>query len=295
MGCTLVGCSSSVSFLAHLNETPETLHQRGSFHVCKGGKCWDGTFNAPAGAGVRRTWACNVPTSSSLRMRCDLVPEGAGSRLTLDVVGDPPFADGDRVSLRVVVGEARVIDHVRTVRYHEFKPNGPRCGPTCRVANVELWPGAPSNVSCPSAMCNPIVRFKGTLPQTREGAGHTKITACKNGECQSAEVGPFWEWSDEKNQSIPISNGGVGVPPVGGSSVYATAYSLGGGAPYDVTVEFRGDPRTYRDGDVYSFEWTSMTGQVLLSERRVVTAYDEDHPGGVACSPVACRSKVFEK
>jgi hypothetical protein len=294
MGCPLVGCFSSVEFLAHLNEAPEILQKRGSFHVCKRDKCWDGTFDAPAGAGPRTHWSCSVPTSSLLRRHCDLIPEGTGSRLALEVVENPPFADGDRISLRVVVGGVPVIDHVRTVRYHEHRPNGPRCAPTCRVAAAELWPGAPSDVSCPSAACNAVVRFKGTLPQTREGAGHTKITACKNGECQSAEVGPFWEWSDEKNKSIPISNGAFGVPSVGGSSVYATAVSQGGGAPYDVTVEFHGDPRTYRDGDVYSFEWTSMTGQVLLSERRVVTTYDEDHPGGVACSPVACRSKVFE-
>jgi hypothetical protein len=63
--------------------------------------------------------------------------------------------------------------------------------------------------------------------------------------------------------------------------------------PYRITVEFRGDPRGYENGDVYSVEWKSVTGKVLLSETRVVDAYDESRPGGPQCTPVACRSKDF--
>ncbi len=57
-------------------------------------------------------------------------------------------------------------------------------------------------------------------------------------------------------------------------------------------IEFQGDSGRYKNGDEYSVEWKSMTGRVLLSEKRIVI-YDEIEPGGPGCSPVVCKTKVF--
>jgi hypothetical protein len=46
--------------------------------------------------------------------------------------------DGERASLRIVVGGRTVVDQERHVTYERHYANGPACGPLCRNATVEL-------------------------------------------------------------------------------------------------------------------------------------------------------------
>ena len=215
----------------------------------------------------------------------------------LSVVEGGPFVDGDRVSLRVSVDGVTRIDHARQVTYGEVTPNGRACGPICRVASVELWPGAPSDVSCgPRGTCSPAVRFDSALPIRREGAGRTRIIACRNDACDSTTDGTvLYDWDDVKNEPIPRSNGGVGFASVGGARVSIREWSQPKRARYRVDIEFIGDSRTYQPGDRYSVEWQSLDGTVLVHEERVVDRYDEWSPGGPGCSAEPCRAKDFRK
>ena len=292
--CTLVGCDSGVRFVVHLKEKTSAITHDGTIHVCSGAQCADGKFSAPASPGG--VAACSITSRSRpVYVRCYLQDEWDGSLLNVEVVGaNRTFVDGDQVSLRLVAGGRRVVDNVRRVTYASFSPNGPQCAPTCRSASIELWPGSRSDVTCSNQMCDPVVRFTSTLPQTRDGADKTILMACKNGDCKTTEVTRLWRWDDVDNEPVPESQGGAGVVGIDGSN--ATVYASSGSsryAPYNVTIEFRGDPRSYRGGDVYSVEWRSPSGTVLLSETRTVATYDESHPGGPGCSPVTCKSKVL--
>jgi hypothetical protein len=293
-GCAHVGCQSGVRFAVHLKEKPSAITLDGTIRVCSGAQCADGKILAPAFGGGLATCSMSTP-SGPLYVRCDVRDEWGGARLNVHVDGlDQTFVDGDPVSLRVVAGGRRVVDSVRRVTYSSFSPNGPRCSPTCRNADVELWPGSRSDVTCSNEMCDPVVRFTSTLPQNRDGAGKTVLTACKNGDCKTTEVMRLWSWDDVNDEPVPESQGGAGVVGIDGSNAAIQASSgSSGGAPYNVKIEFRGDPRTYKDGDVYAVEWRSLSGTVLLSETRTVTTYDESHPGGPGCSPVTCKSKVL--
>ncbi len=292
--CGQVGCESTVRFIAHLREPVATLEDGAAFRVCHRDDCWDGSLQ-PHEEGSEG-WPCSVPSSFPLQLRCRIEEEGSGSKLTLGVVEGGPFEDGDRVSLRVSLAGRTLIDHTRRVTYGESAPNGRACGPVCRGAGVELWPGAPTDVSCGPETCDPAVRFASTLPVTREGAGRTRFTACRNDDCRSTTNGTIlFDWNDAKDEPIPRSNGGVGLPSVGGARVSVREWSLSRPKtdPYHVEVEFTGDPQTYKPGDRYSVQWQSLGGKVLLHEERVVSAYDEWSPGGPGCSAIPCRAKDF--
>jgi hypothetical protein len=292
--CPLVGCFSGVAFTVHLDDATESVGPDGTFHACVRDKCFDGLFVRAASPSDTR-WTCRVPDSFPLALHCDLVPDGTGSVLGFAIIDQPPYTDGDRVSVRVEARGRTLVDHVRTVTYGEHNPNGPDCPPTCRNAVVELWPGAPSNVACGPNACEPTVRWESTLPLTRDGAGHTLVTACKNADCKTVEASAYWLWDDAKNAPVPQMNGIMGTPPVDGSRVQIKVFSTSRpvDAPYHLTFEFTGDTRQYKNGDTYSIDWKSKDGKVLLSEKRVVDAYDERHLGGDGCSPVACKTKDF--
>ena len=296
--CGLVGCDSAVSFTAHLREHVTALAGRASFRVCRRDQCWNGTLQHPR-ANALSTWPCSVPTSFALQLRCDFEEEGTGSKLSLSVVEGGPFEDGDPVSLHVSLGGRTLIDHSRRVTYGEDAPNGRTCGPICRNASVELWPSAPTGVSCgPGGSCNPVVRFDSMFPVTRDGAGRTRIIACRNDACESTTDGVIlYEWDDVKDEPIPRANGGAGLASVGGARVSIREWSLSrpSTAPYHVEVQFTGDPRTYQAGDRYSVEWQSLSGKVLLHEERVVGRYEEWSPGGPGCSAEPCRAKDFRQ
>jgi hypothetical protein len=291
--CTKVGCDSGVQFVVHLKESSSAITRDGKIHVCSGAECADGMFRPAPPDGIA---TCSISDRSRrIRVRCDLQEDEGGSLLNVYVIGaNRTFVDGDQVALRVVAGGRRVVDNVRRVTYAPFFPNGPQCGGACRNATVELWPGSGSGVTCSNEVCDPVVRFTSTLPQTHDGAHETALTACKNGDCKTTDVVRLWRWDDVNERPIPESQGGATVAGIGGSK--ATVYASSGSspyAPYNVKIEFRGDPRTYKDGDVFSIEWRGTNGTVLLSETRTVTTYDESHPGGPGCSPVTCKSKVF--
>jgi hypothetical protein len=240
-----------------------------------------------------------VPSSLTFQRGCHVEPEGAGAQLSMgimpvDVVDGGDFADGDRVSLRVTVGGKQAIDVDRGVVYTVSSPNGPGCGPWCKGALVELWPGSRSGITCSSQACDGVVRFTSALARTKDGAGdHTTLTACKNGQCKTSRARRLWLWDDANDRPDPLAEGGATLYGIDGSNVTVTATT---GAtltsPMPVTIEFRGDSNRYKNGDDYSIEWKSMTGRLLLSERRVVT-YDESEAGGPGCGPVTCKGKVF--
>jgi hypothetical protein len=295
--CSAVGCESAVSVFAHLREPVATLRRgRASFHVCRRHQCWDGVLQ-PQKEGSP-AWPCSVPSSFAIQLRCQIADEGSGSKLTIAVVDAEPFEDGDAVSLRVTLAGRTLIDHTRHVTYGEDSPNGRECGPVCRNAGVEVWPGAPSGVTCGPQICNPAVRFESMRPVTREGAGRTRVAACRNDDCQSNTDGTIlYDWDNAKDEPIPRANGGAGFASVGGARVSIKEWSLSRPktSPYHVEIEFIGDPRTYEPGDRYSVEFQSLDGKVLLHMERVVERYDEWVPGGPRCSAVTCRGKTFEK
>jgi len=140
--CTKVGCDSGITFVAHLDDSPAALGAHGSFRMCRAADCWSGTFLPPPSPGA--PGACGItpaPYVPSHPPRCLVREEGPGSRVEL-TQGGVHFVDGDRVSLRVVVGGRTVVDDERHVKYDQYGVNGPGCGPTCRNATVELWAGS---------------------------------------------------------------------------------------------------------------------------------------------------------
>ena len=153
-------------------------------------------------------------------------------------------------------------------------------------------------MECESAACDPLVQIETQLPVTRDGAGRPVVTVCKNRDCRTTQMRALWRWDDSKDQPIPsstLASDWLGM--VDGSKATISALSTGRPAtsPYAVTFEFRGDTRKYKPGDVYSAEWKSMTGKVLLRVEKVVKRYDESHPGGKTCSPVTCNTKTFRE
>jgi hypothetical protein len=290
--CWMDGCMPGVSFAVHLDDPPATVGRRGAFHVCHGDKCWDGTF-VPPRPSMPAGWACKAPRGV---LMCALSEEGSGSKLDL-FLGDLPLATrrggAERVMLRVSVGGRTVVEQTRAVVFEAYSPDGGHCRDTCESAAVEIWPGSKSGVTCPNVVCDPTVRFEAMLPVTREGAGTAIVTACKNRDCKSIEAPVFWRWDVFADRPLPLSDGEINVVSVDGSIASVVLRSTPDPAVDRVEVTFRGDARRYRAGDVYRIEWKSRDGWVLLSEERVVTAYDETYPGGPECSPVACKAKVF--
>jgi hypothetical protein len=287
--CTLRGYSDALELYAHLTEPPAALVNRGSFHLCHQADCWDGTFIPPSTPGP---WAdCKLSSSNALHVSCGVGADDPGARFVF-IILDGDFADGDHVSFRVTVNGTTPIDVDRRATYTVSTPNGPGCG-EAKGTTMELWPGSRSGVTCSNQFCDAVVSFTSSLPQTKDGAGSTMLTACKNGDCKTSEVHPFWRWNDATDQPVLLWQGYAAVDGIDGSELRVR---LERGetliSPLRLTIEFTGDPRRYKDGDVYSIEWKSMRGHVLLAERRVVH-YDEFEPGGPGCSPVMCKRKVF--
>ncbi len=287
--CTLRGYGDALELYAHLTEPPGELLKGGSFHLCHEAQCWDGTFVPNPTPGP---WAdCKLSSTNALHVSCGVMSDGPGAKLVF-ILLEGDFADGDHVSFRVTVGGATPIDVDRRVTYSVVTPNGPGCG-EAKVTVVDLWPGSRSGVTCSSQACDAVVSFTSSLPQTKDGAGTTMLTACKNGDCKTSEVHPFWRWDDARNQPVLLALGYAAVDGIDGSDL---RIRLERGetftSPLRLTIRFEGDSRRYEDGDDYSIEWKSMTGHVLLSEKRVVH-YDEFEPGGRGCSPVMCKRKAF--
>jgi hypothetical protein len=297
--CSLVGCHSAVSFVVHLDDPPAFL-DGGTLRVCHQDECWDAefsTFSERYPEPVRLH--CTAHGAAVFSRECDVGPEGTGSIVHLRVAsraasekGPGGFRDGDKVSLQIDAGGRRLVDHTRYVLYDDHYPNGVFCSPRCRGAAVELWPGATSGVTCGNGVCKPIVRFEADWPVTREGAGKTTLTVCRNGDCKANPL-VLWRWDEATGKEKDAMNGGGGsLGQVAGAEVSLTVRS-GRGKASAIAIELRGDTRAYAPGDRYRVEWQSEKGEVLFVRDEIVSAYDEEIPGGQGCSPVVCRTKTF--
>jgi hypothetical protein len=288
--CTLRGSGDALEVKAHLAQTPAQLANHASFHLCHEADCWDGTFIPPSTPGP---WAdCKLSSSSTLHVSCGAGADGPGALFDFTLL-EGKFTDGDHVTFRITVDGSTPIDVDRHVTYDVFTPNGPGCGEN-KVNAMEVWPGSRSGVTCASQSCDAAVSFTSSLPQTKDGAGPTTLTACKNGDCKTSEVRQYWRWDDAHEQPVLLAQGYAVVDGVDGSDLRirierGETFT----SPLRLWITFTGDPRRYRDGDAYSIEWKATNGRVLVSEKRVVEHYDVFEPGGPGCSQVMCKRKVF--
>ena len=295
--CTMKGCMSGIEMIAHIPATPAELLADGAFTVCHQGWCMNGTFAPPqaAGSGI---YGCSRTTNIGPGPFCYMLAEGAGSVLSLffhapgNGTAADKFIDGDRVEMRVKVGGKSVLDHVRRLKYWDNYPNGKLCGPPCRAATVELWPGATTtNKVCPSEKCTPFVRFERTIPMTADAAGTTIVTACRNDDCRTTRI-TLWDWEDghgvtRGNEDGTFDDGADHFGPT-------LEYRSTGKGSCVLAVKFRGDTRLFKSGERYRVDWrVESSGKILMKSDRIVNDYDETHSGGRECTPVACKSKTF--
>jgi hypothetical protein len=292
VACTVMGCGSSLSILAHLPVSLARLLDGGSFTACHRTTCASGTFDRRPRDSAPWVFPCvsRGPGDGGVQS------EGSGAALWYSFAPEAgtiaSFVDGDRIELHIKVDGKRVLDHVRFVKYEDEYPNGMACRPHCRGARVEIWPNSPSGQTCGSERCESYVRFEGTALMTEDAAAGTVVTACHNEDCRTSRI-ELWKWEYGRPAIGLPGIAVVGEPdPYSPLLEYGPDYHHG----YSLRVTFRDGTGSFKRGDHFSVEWRAQDSERLLMKReQTVDEYDELYPGGRLCVPVACKQKTFRQ
>jgi hypothetical protein len=182
--CTEMGCDSGVSALVHIDASPAAIAE-GALEVCHQGACT--RVRAEPAPGASGSWSLRVESGETL-VHGTLEAEGAGSlvraffaHIDRSTRSPAELADGDRIRIRATDRAGAVLaEHSRPVTYESSTPNGAACGPTCRVAAVELWPASASDVACPSTFCEAGLDVSTTVQPARELAGRARSAGARS-------------------------------------------------------------------------------------------------------------------
>jgi hypothetical protein len=152
--CILVGCTSTVTLVAHPGVSDEAL-VGASMTLCLRDQCW-----SPAIArGLHGEVECTVRDAHRLH-GCEMKQVGSEAtiRVTLEIDERTELADGDRLSIVLRVHGKTLLDHRRSLRYALYSgmgpvPDGGTCMQVCHVAGAEIFPSSEREKACGAAAC----------------------------------------------------------------------------------------------------------------------------------------------
>ncbi len=135
-GCTLLDCSSSMTFLGYAT-LPHDEMQKATIVACLKGSCSQGK---PASLPGTSNDKIQVALSGGVSAQAYIYsPDSKGYKVEVVYsISDQSPKNGDPYELKILAGDGSTHDDYQaTATYQEVTPNGKDCPPVCKISTID--------------------------------------------------------------------------------------------------------------------------------------------------------------